>query len=127
MDKLTIGILLAVYTLILWILVFWVWRKGYREWKANQADRRREFAARVVDKRAASVSGDKADAHELEHWVTFEYAGRQVEFKVDSTVHSSVRIGQEGTLRLRGEQFEEFIAKSEGEQADEIYRRMVKD
>ena len=127
MTKLTIGILLAVYALILWILVLWVLRKGHREWKANRANRLREFRARVVDKRAAPVSGGGIGAQNSEYSVTFEYAGRQADFKVDPTVHSAVRIGQEGTLRLRGEQFEEFIAKSEGEQADDIYRRMVKD
>ena len=127
MTKLTLGILIAVYALILWVLVFWVCRKGYREWKASQANRLREFRARIVDKGAASLSGSGIGAQNSEYSVTFEYAGRQVDFKVDPSVHSAVRIGQEGTLRLRGDRFEEFIAKSEGEQADEIYRRMVKD
>ena len=127
MNDIIIGIILAVYALILWVLVFWVWRKGHREWKANRANRLREFRARVVDKRAVPASGGKVDAHDLEHWVMFEYAGRQAELEVDPTVHSAVRVGQEGTLRLRGERFEEFVPKSEADRADDIYRRMVKD
>ena len=127
MTRLTIGILLAVYALILWVLVIWVCRKGYREWKANRAIRLREFRARVVDKRAVPVSGGGIGAQNSEYSVTFEYAGRQVEFKVDPSVHSAVRVGQEGTLRLRGERFEEFVPKSEADRADDIYRRMVKD
>lgn len=109
-----LGIFLAVYALILWAVLFFVWRKGYREWKQNRANRIRRFPARVMDKRDADL-------------ILFEFAGREREFKVSQTTYQAVRIGQEGTLILKGSLFEAFEPKSDIERADETYRRMVKD
>lgn len=110
----TLGIFLIVYALALWVILFFVWRKGYREWKANRANRIRRFPARVMDKREGEL-------------VLFEHRGAQKEIKVDQSTFQAVRAGMEGTLVLKGDQFEAFEPKSEGERADETYRRMVKD
>ena len=118
MEK-TLGIALGIYALILWIVLLFIFRKGYKEWKQNRASRLLEFPARVVDKRASSESGPDG-------FVTFEYRGRQEEFSVPRPVHDSVRIGQEGILQLRRGAFEGFIPRSETDRADDIYRRMVK-
>jgi len=119
MKWLIIGIALGIYALILWIVIYFVFRRGYREWKRNQASRPAEFAARVMDKRASS-GGD-------ERFITFEYRNRQVELRVEPSVYDSIRIGQEGILTLVGGEFQGFIPRSASDQADEIYRRMVKD
>ena len=110
----TLGIFLIIYALALWVALIFVWRKGYREWKANRATRIRKFLARVMDKR----SGDL---------VLFEYQGRQREFKVDRDTHQALRVGQDGSLFLKGDEFEAFEPKSDIDRADETYRRMVKD
>jgi len=107
-------IFLAVYALILWGVLFFVWRKGYREWKANRANRIRRFPARVMDKRESEL-------------VLFEFSSRQREIKVDKSTYQAVRTGQEGILVLKGDQFEAFEPKSDIDRADETYRRMVKD
>lgn len=109
-----LSIFLIVYALALWVILFFVWRKGYREWRANRANRIRRFPARVMDKREVEL-------------VLFEFARRQREFKVDQVTYQAVRAGMEGTLVLKGHQFEAFEPKSEEERADETYRRMVKD
>ncbi len=127
MDK-TLGIVLAVYALILWILVFFVWHKGYREWKANRANRVREFRARVVGRRERSGGGQGEQAGPApEYLVTFEFHGDQREFEVGPTIYEAVRIGHQGTLYLRGQQFETFEPKTEAEEAEDVYRRMLKD
>jgi hypothetical protein len=122
MEK-TIGIVMAVYALILWVMIFFVWHKGYKEWKTNRENRIREHRARLVNKTEA-VNADGSPSYLL----TFDMEGRQTSFPVDYTTYSSARIGQEGMVSLRGgRHFEAFEAKSEAERADEIYRRMVKD
>ena len=108
-----LGIFLIVYALALWVILLWVWRKGYREWKENRANRIRRFHALVADKREGEL-------------VMFEYRNRRQEFKVDHAIYQAVRIGMEGTLFLKGHQFEAFESKSDMERADETYRRMVK-
>lgn len=110
----TLGIFLTVYALALWVILFLVWRKGYREWKANRATRIRHYPAQVMDKRDGNL-------------VLFEYQNRQRELKVDPATYQAVRAGHEGTLFLKGDRFEAFEPKSEMERADETYRRIVKD
>lgn len=117
MDKIW-GIALGIYALLLWIIVLTVWRKGYREWKENQANRLCEYDAKVVDKRSLRAGE--------ECYVMFEYRNRQVEHPVSKAMHDSVRVGQEGTLRIRGGAFEDFIPRPETDRADDIYRRMVR-
>jgi hypothetical protein len=122
-DGHTIGIALAVYAIILWAFLFFVWHKGYREWKANRANRLRKFRARVVDRRESAVSESTVKA--VESYVTLEYQGRQQEFKVETEVYDASRIGREGSLYLRGGRFEAFDLKSEDEEAEDVYRKMV--
>ncbi len=120
MDK-TLGIFLAVYSLILWVAIFFVWHKGYKEWKSNRANRVRKYHARVLDKREIKSTEGVPQPH-----VLFEFNGRQVEFAVDPSVFSALRVGEEGVLELRGSQFESFQPKTQDQREDDIYRRMVK-
>jgi hypothetical protein len=114
----TFAIIMGVYALILWVLLLWVWHKGYQEWKSNRANRVRNHDARVMDKRDASPGP----------FILFEYSGIQKEFMVPRDIFNELRIGQEGTLRLKGgKTFASFAPKSESERADDIYRRVVKD
>ena len=118
----TIGIALAVYALILWVLVFFVFHKGYKEWKANRANRVHKHAAGVLDKR--EVKGAEGAPQQC---VLFAFGGRQVEFQVEPSVFSTLRVGDEGELALRGGRFESFEHKTQKERDDEIYHRMIKD
>lgn len=113
-----LGLFLGIYALILWGLVVYVFYKAYHEWKGNKSRRLRSCSAKVMDKR---------DTKSGEWYVLFEYDGRQVEYKVAESVHSSLRVGDEGTLNLRGKEFESFEHKSQNERADDIYRRIIKD
>ena len=127
MNENTLGIVIAVYALILWVLLFFVWRKGYQEWRANRAHRLRKFDARVVDKRESSESERAGETEPApEHLITFEFGGSRREFKVEPAVYADLRVGEEGTLQLRGAGFESFEPKSTGDRAEDVYRRMVK-
>lgn len=121
------GIFLAIYALLLWVLLFFVWRKGYDEWKVNRANRVQELQARVLDKRENVVTEDPQAGRVTEFLVLFEFGSRQREYKVDSSLYTATRVGQEGTVRLRGGRFESFEAKSESERAEDLYRRLMKD
>lgn len=121
-----IGSILGIYALILWIVVFFAWRKGYKEWKANRANRVHKLHAKVLDRRENVVPVSPQTEPTMEYMVLFEFDGRQKEFKTDSKVYDMARVGQEGILYLRGGQFENFEPKSESEKADEVYGRMVK-
>lgn len=123
MEK-TIGIAVGVYALILWVLVMFVWHKGYKEWKANRMNRVHSHGARVLDKREPKRVGIVETSPE--RLVLFEFGGRQVELSVPSAVYESLRVGDEGTLQLRGKRFESFEQKSQDERADDLYRRMLK-
>lgn len=127
MDK-TLGIVLLVYALVLWIILLFVWRKGFREWRANCANRPRKFSAKVVGKRERPGAREAEETESApEYLVTFEFGGRQGEFVVEPATYAAARIGQEGTVYLRGQRFEFFDPKSEAEEAEDVYRRMVKD
>ncbi len=121
MKPLTIGIILAVYALIMWIMVMMVFKRGYRDWKANRPEKLREARARVMDRR---VEPDRALGDRF--YITIEYDGRQQEFEVMEAIYASSRVGVSGTLHLRGGKFEDFEPRPEGEGWDEIYGRMVK-
>ena len=127
MSPLVISIVLVVYALILWVMVFFVWHKGYREWQANRADRLRKFEARVMDRREAIASTKNLQKEPTtEYLVAFEFAGRQRELKVGPDAYPAMRVGQEGTLYLRGDRFEAFEPKQGSDQMEEVYRKMVK-
>ncbi len=130
MSPLTVGIILAVYALIMWLVVFFVWARGYREWKANRAARLWHTEARVVAKREVAASDElseiAAKARVGDRLVTFRFGARQKEFRVPASTYSAVRIGQEGTLYLRGGRFEGFEPKAEGEDVEGVYRRVVR-
>ena len=115
MSPITIGLILGIYALLMWVMVFYVFHKGFKEWKSNRIERVQKFHAKVMDRRESSG-----------YMVTFDYAGRQKEFAVGPEVYEVARIGQEGSLYLRGESFEGFQPKSESEKADDVYGRMVK-
>lgn len=117
MEK-TIGIFIGIYSLILWVVIFFVWHKGYKEWKENRANRVREYIAHVLDKRETEAG---------ERYILFGFDGRQVEFPVESSVYTALKVGEDGTLSLRGGRFESFEPKTQAEREDEIFRRMVKD
>lgn len=123
MNPLTIGIILAIYAFIMWIMVMMVFKRGYRDWKANRPEKLHEARARVMDRRTEAnpdaVRGDR-------YYLTLEYDGRQQEFEVIEAIYTSSRVGQAGTLHLRGGRFEDFEPRPEGEGWDEIYSRMVK-
>lgn len=122
MEK-TIGIFLAAYALILWVLVVFVWHKGYKEWKTNRANRVHTYRARVLDKRAP-----KGVAETPAPLVLFEFRGRQKEIRVAPEIFEVIKVGDEGLLRLHGDgRFDGFQSQSQDERADDIYRRMVKD
>jgi len=86
--------------------------------------------ATVVDKREVPASGEPTDAsveaETAKQLMTFEFEGRQKELLVPASIYSITRVGQKGTLRLRAEQFEDFEPKTEGEDADDVYRRVVR-
>jgi hypothetical protein len=117
-----IGIALGVYALILWVLVFFVFHKGYKEWKTNRANRVHKHRARVLDKRES-----KGAEGVPQQYLLFGFDDRQVELKVEPSVFASLRVGDEGVLGVRGGLFESFEAKTQDEKSDEIYRRMIKD
>ena len=120
MSPLTIGIALAIYAILMWIMVMLVWHRGYREWKANRPEKLLEVQAKVMDRRREEhPQGDL-------HYLTIEYDGRQREFEVIEAIYASSRAGQSGTLHLRGDKFEDFEPQPEGEGWEDIYRRMVK-
>ena len=127
MDVTTMGVVVGLYALILWILLIFAWRRGYQEWKTNRANRLRKFEARVMDKREVTRTEDLRGQPTVEHLVTFEFGGRQEEFGVDARIYLTARIGQEGTLRLKGGKFAAFEPKSADEETGDVYRRMVKD
>lgn len=103
----------------MWIMVGWVLKRGYREYKANQPEKLREMRARVMDRRLDESTG--------RHYLTFELdGGRQQEFEVIEAIYTVSRVGQAGKLVLRGGRFEDFEHEPEGQGWDEIYDRMVK-
>lgn len=112
-----IGIFLGIYALVLWVALFYAWRRGYHEWKNSRANRIYIYQARVLDKRNPSTS---------EFLILFEFAGRQKELEVPEPVYTALRIGHEGTLCLKGKGFDSFEPKSEAERADDLYQKMVK-
>jgi len=126
MDSRTLGIVLVAYAILLWLLLFFAWRRGYQEWWRNRANRLRRFSARVMDKRKSTVPAeDTKTSQVVEHLVTFQFGGRQNEYEVEAPTYDAVRVGQEGTLYLKGGRFEKFEPRSESEEAEEIYRRLV--
>lgn len=127
MDPWKVGLALAVYALILWVVLFMAWRKAYQEWRENRASRLMKHHARVMDRRERiRPTSDPAAPPSLEHYALFEYEGRQQEFKVDPSIYEIARVGQEGFLYMRGGRFEAFEPKSEGQKADDVYHRIVK-
>ena len=126
MDGWVLGAVLAIYAVFLWVLMFYVWRKGYREWRTNRANRLEMFSARIMDRREKMSWAPGPEGQSgAEQYVLFEYDGNQKEFRVDSEVYAIARIGREGTLYTRGGRFETVEPKSDDEQADELYRRVV--
>ena len=118
MNPLTLGILLTVYAVIVWLMVMMIWQRGYREWKSNRTERLREVPAKVLDRRSEQASG--------RFYLTLEYGGRQGDFEVLEAIYASARVGQLGILTLRGEKFEDYEPRPEGEGWTDIYDRMVK-
>ena len=127
MDVTTMGVVLGLYALVLWILLIFAWRRGYQEWKTNRANRLRKFEARVMDKREVTRAEDLRGQPTVEHLVAFEFGGRQEEFGVEARIYLTARVGQEGTLRLKSGKFTSFEPKSADEETGDVYRRMVKD
>ena len=126
MDSRTLGIVLIAYAILLWLLLFFAWRRGYQEWRRNRANRLRRFSAQVMDKRESTVPAEGPKTPPVvEYLVTFQFGGRQNEYKVEAPSYEAVRVGQEGTLYLRGGRFERFDPRSESEEAEAIYRRLV--
>ncbi|MDI6828443.1 MAG: DUF2500 family protein [Armatimonadota bacterium] len=126
MKLFTIGILIAIYVVILWVLLFFALRQGYREWRSVRSSRISRIPACVKDKRQASVYDETGNQPLLRYFVTFEFEGKQKEFEVSELNYSSTRIGGEGMLILRAEEYQAFEPMSPGDEADEVYRRMVK-
>lgn len=116
--------MVAVYLLLVWVLVGYVFYRGYKEWKANRAVRPMEAEARILDKR--DIAAGQGDEIEHQYFLTFEYKDRQKEFGVDPETFNSTRVGEEGILHLRGEDFESWQPKSELEAAEDVYRRMMR-
>lgn len=97
-----------------------VWQRGYREWKASRPVKLHEIQAGIMDRRKdESPQGAR-------YYLTIEYDGRQQEFEVIEAIYVSSRTGQRGTLHLRGDKFEDFEPRPEGEGWEDIYRKMVK-
>lgn len=121
MGKLIVGILMAMWALALWIALFYAWRRAYREWKSNCANRLSTYTATVLDRRAIKTGADK-----IEYAVLFGFEKRQREFMVNEYVYDIARVGCEGLLHLRGGQFEAFELKPDAERAEDLYRRIAK-
>jgi hypothetical protein len=121
MDGMTIGLLLAVYALILWVLVFWVWQRGYREWKKNLARRPRAFRARVSAKREDKAEGERESAY----FVTFESTWARKEYRVSPSAYADLQIGRVGTLHVAGDRFEDFVPQPTDEKW-EAHRRTMR-
>ncbi|MCL6628579.1 MAG: DUF2500 family protein [Armatimonadetes bacterium] len=121
MGKLIVGILMAIWALALWIALFYAWRRAYKEWKSNCANRLSTYTATVLDRRATKSAPDK-----MEYAILFEFEKRQKEFAVDEHVYNTARVGCEGLLHLRGGQFEAFELKPDAERAEDLYRRIAK-
>ena len=122
----TLGVVLVIYAVILWALLFFAWRRGYQEWKRNRAAGLQKFSARVLDRRENILPSKGPEAPPaVEHLLTLQFDGRQSEYKVESATYEAARVGQEGTLYLKGGRFERFEPKSGSEQAEDVYRRVV--
>jgi hypothetical protein len=106
----------AIYAVMMWMILIWVWQRGYREWRTNVHNRLHKVHGRIVDKRETFH----------DHWLLFEYSGHQQEFLVDQAVYNSFRVGQSGVLHFHGDSFDRFELEQHGENADDIYRRMVR-
>ncbi|MDH7481189.1 MAG: DUF2500 family protein [Armatimonadota bacterium] len=126
MKLFIIGILIALYVVILWVLVFFALRRGYREWREGRSTRFRRVPACVMDKRRASEYSDAVGQPISRYFITFKYEGEQREFEVSEEIYTSTRIGGEGVLILKSENYQTFEPKSPGDETDEVYRRMVK-
>jgi hypothetical protein len=119
MNPFTIGIALAIYALIMWIMVAMVLRRGYREYRANRPEKLSETRARVMDRRLDESTGRL--------YLTFELdTGRQREFEVIEAIYTASRVGQAGVLHLRADRFEDFEHQPEDQGWNEIYDRMVR-
>lgn len=116
------AIALTIYALVLWVVLFFVWHKAYKEWKENRANRLRKFHARVLDRRIVTA----ASASASEYLALFEFAGQQQEFEVGESLYNDLRVGQEGTLYTRGGKYEMFEPQPREKADDDIYRRMVR-
>ena len=126
MDSKILGLILVVYAVVLWALLFFAWHRGYREWKRNRAACLQRFSARVMDRRENIVrTGGPEAPPVVEYLITFQFNGRQSEYKVESATYNAARSGQEGTLYLRGGRFERFELKTGSEEAEDVYRRVV--
>lgn len=111
-----VGIVLGIYALALWaLLISCAWRWGFKEWKANRSQRLERAQAKLLDKREESGKC----------YLYFEFAGRQKEFEVDAETYAANRIGQQGTLHLKGGAFASFEQSSASDVADGVYQRMV--
>lgn len=121
MGKLIAGILMAVWALALWVALFYAWRRAYKEWKSNCANRLSTYTATVLDRRVI-----KSGPNTLEYAVLFGFEKQQKEFIVNEYVYHIARVGCQGLLHLRGGQFEAFEAKADAERAEDLYRRIAK-
>ncbi|HUV05220.1 MAG TPA: DUF2500 family protein [Armatimonadota bacterium] len=126
MCSTTLGVILVIYAVILWMLLFFAWRRGYQEWKRNRAGRLQRFSARVIETRENILPSKGSEARPaVERLLTFQFDGRQGEYKVESATYEAARVGQEGTLYLSSGRFERFEPKSGSEEAEDVYRRVV--
>lgn len=123
MNK-SILIALIIYMLILWGMIFVVFRKGYKEWRMNRVNRLQKLRAVILGKRE-----DKNTSDDVESWnrlLLFDFNGRQVEYVVTIEIFNAARVGQKGTAHIHNQQVILFEPDIEVNSHDDIYNRMVK-
>jgi hypothetical protein len=79
-----------------------------------------------MDKRQVTSSKDPESEIVTQSYITFEFGGIQKEYAVPETTYQSTRSGGEGIIILSGDQYKDFEPRSPGDEADDVYRRMVR-
>jgi hypothetical protein len=117
-------IALALYTLLLWSMIFIVFHRGYKEWRKNRINRFHKVKARIVSKHE-----EKNTSSDIESWnklILFDFNGKQKEYIVSSEIFNLARVGQNGTVHLHNQQVVLFEPDVESNHHDDLYNRMVK-
>lgn len=117
-------IALALYTLLLWSMIFIVFHRGYKEWRKNRLNRLHKAKAIIMNKHEEkNTSGDAESWNKL---ILFDFNGVQKEYIVSNEIFNIARVGQSGTAHIHNQQIVSFEPDVETNHHDDLYSRMVK-